>query len=314
MRPSKRARRSSPATANRGSRPPTPQTESVDDTATAIGQDVLLDPIQLLISPQVDRQQLDCSSGTQLDTAAGIVGQHQSPSTPVGLATLFSQPTGHFGPPSTQTSHRSIVSQPDVVVESLKGDIDTGFLQVYGPENSNDAEKQAQAESTQQRLSVSDLPHQDLIESFAETYFEYCYAWCPVLDPDSIFEEISRSPLLENALATAGSNIQPPLIPHSGPAEYYAQARSAFYNDEEADTLTTLKSIALFYWWAPRAATTVHRHSSWWWTSVLIRHAQQMNLHRQPSLDPKRSDHTFGMRRRIWWTAFVRVLSEQPLT
>lgn len=45
---------------------------------------------------------------------------------------------------------------------------------------------------------------------------------------------------------------------------------------------------------------------SWWWTSVIIRHAQQMNFHREPALDePNRSRLNLGLRRRIWWTIFV---------
>lgn len=144
------------------------------------------------------------------------------------------------------------------------------------------------------------------MESFADTYLEYCYPFCPVLDPGHLFDEVSRSPLLANALATAGSHVQPPLVPHSGPAEYYARARSLFYNDEEPDLLATLKAVSLFYWWAPKTATIVHRHSSWWWTSVLIRHSQQMDLHREDAVKtPRLTEYVLSVRRRIWWTAFV---------
>lgn len=49
-----------------------------------------------------------------------------------------------------------------------------------------------------------------------------------------------------------------------------------------------------------------------WWTSVIIRHAQQMNIHREPAVDdPSRDRLNLGLRRRIWWTAFV---SLYPLT
>lgn len=118
--------------------------------------------------------------------------------------------------------------------------------------------------------------------------------------------DIARSPMLENALALAASHIQPPLVPHDGPATYYDRARTIFYNDDEADGLTALKALTLFYWWAPRPPSTAHRHSSWWWTSVIIRHAQQMNLHREPAENhPLRERMDLSLRRRIWWTAFV---------
>jgi hypothetical protein len=184
------------------------------------------------------------------------------------------------------------------------GDVDTGFLQVYGPENQFDAENQALVAQLEHRYS-SDL-NPDLQQIFTETYFTYCYTWCPVLDRVSLPDEISRSPLLANALALASSHIQPPLLPDDGPASYYKKARTIFYEDEEADSVTALKAVCLFYWWAPQAATRAHRHSSWWWTSVIIRHAQQMNFHREPALgDPNRERLDLGLRRRIWWTVFV---------
>lgn len=210
--------------------------------------------------------------------------------------------------PSQQSLYRTS-PRADLVAESVKGDIDTGFLQIYGPENEIETQRETIAASFQiQRSPLPDQGQQDLMESFADTYLEYCYPFCPVLDPGSLFDEVARSPLLANALATAGSHVQPPLVPHSGPAEYYARARAIFYNDEEPDQLATLKAVSLFYWWAPKAVTTVHRHSSWWWTSVLIRHSQQMDLHRECGVkDPRLTDYTLSVRRRIWWTAFVSI-------
>ncbi|KAJ5261442.1 hypothetical protein N7478_012037 [Penicillium angulare] len=152
-----------------------------------------------------------------------------------------------------------------------------------------------------------DLPDPALQQTFAETYFDFCYAWCPVLDRNELSGELARSPLLVNALAVAGSHINPPIIPHDGPAIYYDRAKTRFYNDEEANVMTSLKAISLFYWWSPRPPTILHRHSSWWWTSVVIRHCQQLGVHREPSPDhPLRQQIDLSLRRRIWWTAFSR--------
>lgn len=210
---------------------------------------------------------------------------------------------GQQGP---SPSANSATSRPGLITGSQRGDIDTGFLHVYGPENEFDAQKQALEACLTQEYPLADPHQQGLMGSFSETYFENCYPWCPVLDPSTLDDEIARSPLLANALAIAGSHVQPPLMPCPGPAEYYKKARTIFYEDGEMDELTTLKSIALFYWWAPRPPSLVHRHSSWWWTSVSIRHAQQMNLHREPPADhPLREQLSLSLRRRIWWTAFV---------
>lgn len=184
------------------------------------------------------------------------------------------------------------------------GDVDSGFLQVYAPENQFDADNQAFAAQLEHRYSSELRP--DLEQIFTETYFSYSYPWCPVLDRESLSSDVARSPLLANALALASSHIQPPLLPHDGPEAYYKRARTIFYNDEEADEMTALKALCLFYWWAPQSPSRVHRHSSWWWTSVIIRHAQQMNIHREPAIDDlSRSRVNLGLGRRIWWTAFV---------
>jgi hypothetical protein len=141
------------------------------------------------------------------------------------------------------------------------GDVDSGFLQVYAPENQFDADNQAFAAQLEHRYS-SEL-HPDLEQIFTETYFTYSYPWCPVLDRETLSSDVARSPLLANALALASSHIQPPLLPHDGPEAYYKRARTIFYDDEEANEMTALKALCLFYWWAPQSPSRVHRHSSW---------------------------------------------------
>lgn len=222
----------------------------------------------------------------------------------------------HITPPSLHDvprHHQSSASPGDGAGRSHAGDVDTGFLQIYGPENTLDAEQQEYEAVLESKRRFSHPQQQELLQSFAETYWEYCHAWCPVLDRDTLEADLARSPLLANALALAASHVRPPLLPHDGPATYYDRARNIFYGDEEADGLVILRALALFYWWAPRPPSTAHRHSSWWWTSVIIRHAQQMNIHREPSGDHAvAAGLNVSLRRRIWWTAFVSDASLSP--
>ncbi|KAJ5382992.1 hypothetical protein N7517_000903 [Penicillium concentricum] len=146
----------------------------------------------------------------------------------------------------------------------------------------------------------------DLRQSFTETYFEYCYTWCPILDRATLSRELAESPLLDNAIATLGSHVRPPLIPHAGPATYYDRARRLFYDEEEEDLVATLKAVSLFYWWAPRPPSVTHRHSSWWWTSVVIKLAQQAGFYRESIANVSRHGTEPYILRRIWWTAFAR--------
>ncbi|KAL4877818.1 fungal-specific transcription factor domain-containing protein [Aspergillus karnatakaensis] len=186
----------------------------------------------------------------------------------------------------------------------------------YELEIQADARNQEQRLLAQSRPDARLLPNPDLQQSFVETYLEYCLPWCPVLDRDQLnIDELSQSPLLVNALAIVGSHIQPPVMPHDGPASYYERARNLFYNDSEPDVVRSLQAVSLFYWWSPRPPSILHRHSSWWWTSVVIRHCQQLGVHQQPSPGPglASSQHNHPanhrshlIRRRIWWTAFAR--------
>ncbi|KAJ4338510.1 hypothetical protein N0V87_003839 [Didymella glomerata] len=121
------------------------------------------------------------------------------------------------------------------------GDVDSGFLQVYAPENQFDADNQAFVAQLEHRYSSELRP--DLEQIFTETYFTYSYPWCPVLDRETLSSDVARSPLLANALALASSHIQPPLLPHNGPEAYYKRARTIFYDDEEADEMTALKAL-----------------------------------------------------------------------
>ncbi|KAL2868981.1 transcription factor domain-containing protein [Aspergillus lucknowensis] len=186
----------------------------------------------------------------------------------------------------------------------------------YQLEIQADARNQEQRMLSQRQPNVLLLPSADLQQSFVETYVEYCSPWCPVFDRDQLnVDELSQSPILVNALAIVGSHIQPPVMPHDGPAAYYERARNLFYNDAEPDVVRSLQAVSLFYWWSPRPPSILHRHSSWWWTSCVVRHCQQLGVHQQPSLGPgpASSQHNHPanhrshlIRRRIWWTAFAR--------
>ncbi|KAH7357501.1 fungal-specific transcription factor domain-containing protein [Pyrenochaeta sp. MPI-SDFR-AT-0127] len=221
----------------------------------------------------------------------------------VSTQSIFQAPSNSNDSPIAQRER--IITGIAETTPTQNGDVDTGFLQVYAQENQFDAENQALVAQLEHRY-CSDL-RPDLEQIFTDTYFEFCYPWCPVLDRSTLASDIARSPLLANSLALASSHIQPPLLPHDGPEVYYKRARTIFYDDEESDEIMALQALCLFYWWAPQSPSRVHRHSSWWWTSVIIRHAQQMNIHREPSAnDPSRERLKLGLRRRIWWTAFAR--------
>jgi len=203
------------------------------------------------------------SGSTSKDPGPGSVYTAQDQST-----ANRPQPVGFEPQPLQPNDGSAVFTSPGSGIGTNRShidDVDTGYLQVYGPENQRDAEMQ----EFEAHLKPTPTPNASLQldsglqSTFIETYYEYCYSFCPVLDRATIEGEMSQSPLLANAVALAASHVQPPLLSHEGPEKYYDKARRLFYDDGETDGLIALEALSLFYWWAPRSPATLHRHTSW---------------------------------------------------
>lgn len=182
---------------------------------------------------------------------------------------------------------------------------DSGYMSIFShemPENnsSNSQEQIADQRSTQ--LSPA------LQESYVDTYFRYCYTWCPILDRDSFqaCPEFSNSQLLREALALLGSQLSPPLIPYTKPSEHFHRFRQLFYGNHEKHPLVRICAVMLLYWWSSGPPNVVSIDTNWWWMGASIRLAQEIGLHREPNADRiLRPGETEGFGKRIWWTLFV---------
>ncbi|RVX70506.1 hypothetical protein B0A52_05157 [Exophiala mesophila] len=242
------------------------------------------------------------SSGPFQLPELSLPGQESSPqATPCAAFTPQSAPTERAPRASTATptaSHSAV---------SYLGD--TGILKIFELDTRRIAESDPYT-NPQSALSVdADLPPLELQQSFAETYFDYCWTWCPVFHADRFWSDLDVRPsrLLVNALALLGTQVRPPLIQHAKAADYYNRAKLLFYTDQENNPITCLQAIMLFYWWAPRGPSLVHKDAAWWWTGVAIKYAQQVGLHREPRKPEDVGGPAMqGQRRRIWWTLFAR--------
>ncbi|KAL2391328.1 hypothetical protein RJ035_000364 [Blastomyces gilchristii] len=192
---------------------------------------------------------------------------------------------------------------------------DSGYAQnsLYSSESSfpqmlDNSAAMNQLGSAQTGLQPMDLPPPALQESFMDTYFQYCYPWCPILDSSILFpeQEESRSVLFNQALALLGSRIQPSVLQHVPPIVYYNRAKALFNGNHESNPITCMKALLLFYWWGS-APNSPSLDTVWWWTGVAIRLAQQIGIHREPKPGQvMRPNESPGLRRRIWWTLFAR--------
>lgn len=147
-----------------------------------------------------------------------------------------------------------------------------------------------------------------LRESFSETYMEYCYPWCPVLERNDMFDNppFAQSALVQQALGLAATKIKPLIVDPTSPSSYYDRVKVLFYGNREKNPLARIVAIILIYWWSASAPNVISLDSQYWWTSVAIRLAQEIGLHREPIGEHAfRPGETQGLRRRIWWTLFV---------
>ena len=164
------------------------------------------------------------------------------------------QPFQSRAPPQSHTSDAHASEQDPPTVSSEQAYLgDTGIMPIFAQEHRAIA-RSSQSSHPAPNFNRLDLPPLELQESFGETYFDYCWPWCPVLDKQTFRSCIDKSPsaLLINALALLGTRIRPPLVQHAEAAEYYDRAKMLFYTDQESDPIVSLQSIMLFYWWAPR--------------------------------------------------------------
>ncbi|EXJ56250.1 uncharacterized protein A1O5_12706 [Cladophialophora psammophila CBS 110553] len=156
--------------------------------------------------------------------------------------------------------------------------------------------------------NLDEIPY-ELMQSYLETYFKYIYLWCPVLDKQMLRERPSTlsSPLLKHALALCGVRLQPPLIAHTSCLDHYRRAKGLFYTNYPENPISQISAIMLFHWYSLSPPNLVTKDSNWWWIGTTVRLAQQIGLHREPiAAQPAYTGETPALRRRIWWTLFVR--------
>lgn len=214
-------------------------------------------------------------------------------------------PTGDgFGEPPTVTPGQlSQSSQANSHRAAYLGE--SGFMSMFRNEPAEDATVSHREQSAEHHPKGL-LPV--LQESYFDTYSEYCYTFCPILDRSTmeLCSEFGGSLLLREALALLGSHLNPPLMPHPKPRQHYLHVRRLFYDNHEDQPLIRICAIMLLYWWSTGPPNVASIDTNWWWMGASIRLAQEIGIHReQDAVHLLRPGESIGLRRRIWWTLFV---------
>lgn len=196
-------------------------------------------------------------------------------------------------------------------VKSYLGE--SGFMPIFDQACRDDSSSHMISTSVNHEQSVPALPVL-LHKSFAETYIEYCYTWCPVLDREGLLDEevFSHSLLLQNALALLGSTVNPPVHPHQSPRVYYGHFRRLFHGNHEHNPLVRIISIIMIYWWSAGPPNQISMESQYHYISLAVRLSQEIGLHKEATSQVFRPGETRELRRRVWWTLFVRIATTIP--
>ena len=123
---------------------------------------------------------------------------------------------------------------------------ETGFLHMFS-NDSGALEPNHHSQHNNASSSITITP--SLMEMYINTYFDYCYTFCPVVDWHHLEGENSllESQLFRHSVAAVGSWIQPPLVQHDARG-HYRHAKSLFYRNADCNPSRQIKSIMLFWW------------------------------------------------------------------
>lgn len=247
------------------------------------------------------------SPPSRLLSSTDVDGRNDGPNDPGFIESQIMSNTDDAVSSVPSTDLRSARPQ----VKSYLGE--SGFMPIFDQASRDDSSTQMISTSVNREQSVPALPPL-LQKTFAEAFMEFCYPWCPVLDREGLLDDevFSHSLLLQHALALLGSTVNPPVHPHLSPRAYYAHFRQLFHGNHEHNPLVRIISIIMIYWWSAGPPNQISMESQYHYTSLAIRLSQEIGLHKEAASQVFRPGETRGLRRRIWWTLFVRVATTIP--
>jgi len=150
-----------------------------------------------------------------------------------------------------------------------------------------------------------DLPDMPLRQSLIEAFQHKCWTWMPVVDLPSDagdFPSNTTSLLPLQAIMLVGALMRPSICNKATCDTYYYRVKSLVHSGYERNPLNILAALCLVQYYTPTAPKDVSVDTPRFWWSSALGIAQQIGLHRQPA----RRGRDHGLRRRIWWTLYVR--------
>ncbi|KAJ2982093.1 hypothetical protein NQ176_g1617 [Zarea fungicola] len=169
-----------------------------------------------------------------------------------------------------------------------------------------------------ERKGALTLPPENLRNEFLRCYAEFIHPLSPILDLNDIINTIDGnyegraiSLLLFQAImfaGSAGADIR--LLKAAGyethrhaRAELFLKVRLLFDCDAEADSLAVIQSVLLMTYWfgSPSDGKDCYH-----WMGIAISISQREGLHRDPYKSKSMNQSTKRLRKRLWWSIYMR--------
>ncbi|APA07974.1 hypothetical protein SS1G_00398 [Sclerotinia sclerotiorum 1980 UF-70] len=158
------------------------------------------------------------------------------------------------------------------------------------------------------------IPEPSLRNSLLQSFIEFIYPYMPLLELHKVLQIIndegasgSMSLLLFQSIMFSGTAfVDMDSLKRAGyrtrkaaRKAFFQRARVLYDLDYENDMLTVVQSLLLMTYWYE---TPEDHKDTWHWMGRAIDHAYTLALHR----DPKGMDADHKLRKRVWWSCFMR--------
>ncbi len=149
-----------------------------------------------------------------------------------------------------------------------------------------------------------DLPPRSVRDVLINTFMTRCYPWTPIIEREWLEEREGKPPsyLLSQAVFLAASRVSSAPLAYASSEDFYRRAKMLFWLGYEKDTITVIIATCIMHWWNPDGPEHVSIDTSSFWVRIGVGLAYQIGLHKEPQRARDAS-----LRRRLWWTLFVRV-------
>lgn len=157
-----------------------------------------------------------------------------------------------------------------------------------------------------------ELPPRAVRDGLINTFMERCSPWMPIVERSWLEESGSQRPsmLLLQAVFVAASRVTsaPAVSAYASTHQFYRRAKALFWAGYEKNPLTVVAAVCILHWYNPEGPEHVSTNTSGFWRYVGVGLAQQIGLQKEPT-----NIKDAALRRRLWWTLFVRIIHQSLL-